>query len=176
MTAKRKPGRPSGCTDELVFEICRRIAEGESLRKVCLDETMPAKSTVMGWLLDGKHKEFSDQYTRARDLQADKLFEEALEIADANEDDWIKTEGGRKVDHEDAMIEIIAGRPVSCELDGTKTHDRIVGICTIAGRDVVAELVSRGLARDCPRFSGGRYKELEVPGAERLPLPGYCSP
>jgi len=71
----------------------------------------------------------------------------------------------------EALIEIIAGRPVSCDLDGTKTHDRIVGICTIAGRDVAAELVSQGLARDCPRFSGGRYKELEVPGAERLPLP-----
>lgn len=76
----------------------------------------------------------------------------------------------------DAMIEIIAGRPVSCQLDGTKTHDRVVGVCSIGDRDVAAELVSRGLARDCPRFSGGRYRDLEPASARILPLPHYCSP
>ena len=47
------------------------------------------------------HAEFSEQYARARDLQADKLFDEALEIADATSGDWIRTEDGKKIlDHE----------------------------------------------------------------------------
>ncbi len=75
-----------------------------------------------------------------------------------------------------ALIQIVKGRQVSCELDGTVTHDRVVGICYVEGTDVAAELVKRGLARDCERFSGGRYKELETASARLLPLPPYCSP
>jgi len=75
-----------------------------------------------------------------------------------------------------AMIQIVKGQQVSCELDGTTTHDRVVGICYAAGRDVAEELVRRGLARDCPRFSRGRYKDLETVAAQSLPLPGYCAP
>ena len=100
-TTKRKRGRPSRYTEVLAAEICRRLAEGESLRKICKDTSVPAISTVMGWLFDGKHADFSEQYARARDLQADKLFDEALEIADESSDDRITTEEGKKVlDHE----------------------------------------------------------------------------
>ncbi len=96
-TAKRKKGRPSRYTEAIAVKICRRLAEGESLRKICKDTSMPAISTVMGWLFDGKHADFSEQYARARDLQADKLFDEALEIADETSDDWIRTEDGKKI-------------------------------------------------------------------------------
>ncbi len=99
-TAKKR-GRPSDYSDKTASEICRRLAEGESLRKISKDTSMPAISTVMGWLFDGKHADFSEQYARARDLQADKLFDEALEIADETSDDWITTEDEKKVlDHE----------------------------------------------------------------------------
>jgi endonuclease YncB( thermonuclease family) len=74
------------------------------------------------------------------------------------------------------LIRIVKGHKVSCELDGTTSHDRVVGICYVEGKDVAAELVKRGLARDCERFSGGRYKELETLSAWLLPLPSYCSP
>jgi endonuclease YncB( thermonuclease family) len=74
------------------------------------------------------------------------------------------------------LIRIVKGHQVSCELDGTTSHDRVVGICYVEGKDVAAELVKRGLARDCERFSGGRYKELETPSARLLPLPPYCTP
>ncbi len=100
-TAKRKKGRPSRYTEAIAVKICRRLAEGESLRKISKDTSIPAISTVMGWLFDGKHSDFSEQYARARDLQADKLFDEALEIADATSDDWITTEDDKKIlDHE----------------------------------------------------------------------------
>ncbi len=99
--AQRKPGRPSRFIEVIATDICVRLTGGESLRAICSDDKMPAISTVMGWLFDGKHADFTEQYARARDLQADKLFDEALEIADEVSEDWITTEDGRKVlDHE----------------------------------------------------------------------------
>jgi hypothetical protein len=44
-------------------------------------------------------------------------------------------------------------------------------------------MVHRGVARDCPRFSQGRYAEAEGQAAAQgatisrvYPLPGYCRP
>ncbi len=98
---KRKIGRPSRYTADLAADICRRLAEGESLRTICHDEAMPAISTVMGWLFNGQHGEFSERYARAREMQADTLFDEALEIADDASGDWSTDKDGKKVlDHE----------------------------------------------------------------------------
>lgn len=84
-------GRPTIYTPELGAEICKRIAEGESLRAICdgpprydplVDEDrhshMPAVSTVLDWALDISH-EFCSQYEQARTKQmeyfGDKLQE-----------------------------------------------------------------------------------------------------
>ncbi len=97
----RKAGRPSGYTEAIAVEICRRIAERESLRKICADPDMPDKTTVLRWLAAKENAEFRTQYAHAREMQADTLFDEALEIADETSDDWITTEDGKKVlDHE----------------------------------------------------------------------------
>ena len=63
------------------------MADGESLRSVCRDENMPALSTVFRWL--GEHKEFQEQYARAREARADAMAEEILEISDDDSDDAI---------------------------------------------------------------------------------------
>ncbi len=85
-TPKRpKKGRPSLYTEALAAEICRRLAEGESLRGICADKAMPAISTVMGWLFDGKHDGFSAQYARAREAQAELRADEITDIADGVE-------------------------------------------------------------------------------------------
>lgn len=72
------------------------------------------------------------------------------------------------------MAHLVDGQILVCDLTGERTHRREVGICRLDGRDVAAELIKAGLARDCPRFSRGRYAELERPEAEVLPFPGYC--
>lgn len=74
------------------------------------------------------------------------------------------------------MAHLVDGQILICDLTGERTHRREVGICRLDGRDVGAELIAAGLARDCPRFSRGRYAELERPEAEALPFPGYCVP
>lgn len=68
---------------------------------------------------------------------------------------------------------------VRCNLMGEQTYDREVGYCFVLldgkSLDIQAEIVSAGLARDCRRYSGGRYRRLEAPEARELPLPGYCT-
>jgi micrococcal nuclease len=73
------------------------------------------------------------------------------------------------------MLDLVMGKRVRCELDGTKTHDRWVGICYLNGLDFGAAIIGAGLALDCPRYSGGRHAKLEVPAAVlRMRLPRYC--
>ena len=85
-------GRPSNYSQEIVGAICERLANGESLRKICADEGMPAISAVFQWL--SLHKEFAEQYARAREVQADTLFDEILEIADNGLNDTYTDEQG----------------------------------------------------------------------------------
>lgn len=76
-TPKRGRGRPSKYTDELAEEVCRRLAEGESLNAICHDEHMPDQSTVRRWALDNIH-DFSPKYVKAREIQMDHLAERLL--------------------------------------------------------------------------------------------------
>jgi hypothetical protein len=74
-------GRPSKYTDELADTICEEIANGKSLKSIVNGhEGMPRMSTVFKWLVD--IPEFSERYAKARQAQADVLFEEILDIAD----------------------------------------------------------------------------------------------
>lgn len=68
--------------------ICERIANGESLRTICDDEDMPAKATVFAWL--SEDASFSDHYARARESQADAVFDDILSIADDGTNDWME--------------------------------------------------------------------------------------
>ncbi len=98
---KTKKGRPSLYTEALAVKICRRLAEGETLRAICRDPAMPGKTTVLRWLGDEKNADFRTQYAHARDMQADALFDEALEIADDASGDWTVDKDGKKtLDHE----------------------------------------------------------------------------
>ena len=97
----KKKGRPSLYTEALAAKICRRLAEGETLRSVCRDKAMPDKATILRWLADKKKADFREQYVYAREMQADALFDEALEIADDVSGDWSTDKDGKKVlDHE----------------------------------------------------------------------------
>lgn len=71
---------------ELAEKILDRIAGGESLRRICADEGMPHRLTVLRWL--EADKELATKCARARELQADSIFDELREIAeDGNPED-----------------------------------------------------------------------------------------
>lgn len=88
-------GRPSKYTDDIADLICGELAEGRSLRSICLDDSIPNKATVLRWLADPKHTIFRDQYARAREAQADALFEEVIDIADDGTNDWMERQGSK---------------------------------------------------------------------------------
>lgn len=72
--------RPSSFTQKTADSICERLASGLSLREICRNKAMPNKATVFRWL--AQNSEFSDQYTRAREAQADLYVDEMVAIAD----------------------------------------------------------------------------------------------
>jgi len=75
MTKKRGKGRPTKYTQALADEICRRLADGETLLAICKDAHMPAESVVRGWASDTA-REFSARYTRAREVGYQRMADE----------------------------------------------------------------------------------------------------
>ena len=78
--AKKPVGAPTTYNTHIAMVICMRIAEGESLREIVKTDGMPDRTVVYDWLL--RHPEFANQYTRAREEQADTLADEIIAIAD----------------------------------------------------------------------------------------------
>jgi hypothetical protein len=70
---KNKQGRPTIYTQAIADEICERLAHGETLRKMVLDEHMPPAGTIYRWL--DSNESFRDQYAQARVRQADYYAE-----------------------------------------------------------------------------------------------------
>ena len=67
------------------------------------------------------------------------------------------------------------GQRLICVLNGKRSYDRYIGICYgPRGDDIAAGLVAAGLGRDCPRYSGGRYRQFETANSRRFQLPSYC--
>lgn len=69
-------------------EICERIANGMSVREICVADDMPAASSVFKWL--GLHKTFAEQYARACEARTEHIADEMLDIADNAENDWME--------------------------------------------------------------------------------------
>jgi hypothetical protein len=74
------PWFPEGYGQETADAICEALADGVSLRSICKQGGMPSTSTVCKWL--GRNQAFAEQYARAREMQADALFDDCLSLAD----------------------------------------------------------------------------------------------
>jgi hypothetical protein len=71
---------------EVAAEVLARIEDGRGLREVCAERDMPVACTVTRWLKE--RPEFEAAYRRAREAQADRLFDLAWRIAcEATEDE-----------------------------------------------------------------------------------------
>ena len=69
----------------------------------------------------------------------------------------------------DEMRRIVGDKIVRCELNGERSYERLVGVCFLPdGTDIGAEIIRRGLALDCPHFSGSRYRTLEPDGVREI--------
>jgi hypothetical protein len=78
---KLKRGRkPMEFDEEIADKILDQLANGTSLRAICLQDDMPDGFIVRKWL--ARNPDFARQYAYARDEQADSLFDETIFIAD----------------------------------------------------------------------------------------------
>lgn len=110
-TTSKKPakrGRPTLLTKDIADELFVRMLSPESLRSICADEKMPAKSTVLNWLALGsdndaspEHAAFLDRYTRVRALQTELLLDEVPEIIDDSTNDYMER---RRKDGETELV------------------------------------------------------------------------
>jgi len=76
----RPRGNQTVYTEEKAEEILERIAGGESVRSICLDDHLPSAPTVFGWVKDDREG-FADRYARAREIQCDVMFDELQELS-----------------------------------------------------------------------------------------------
>lgn len=87
--------RPSKRSPQVEDEICRRLSEGETLRAICRDEGMPPWRSVYDWI--AQDEGFAARFARAREVGADAIAEETLDILD-EPPERTNTEHGDKVD------------------------------------------------------------------------------
>lgn len=79
--------------DELFNEICERMANGETLMKICRDDHMPNRATVQRWIMndDGKRR----QYEAARRACVEFWSDQIIDIATDGSKDTITDRKGR---------------------------------------------------------------------------------
>lgn len=67
-----------------------------------------------------------------------------------------------------ALIQMCKGQTVRAEISDVDDYGRTVAQCYLPdGRDLSAEMVKLGLAIDWPKFSCGKYQNLETPDARK---------
>lgn len=86
-------GRHSEYTPEIAESIIEWISEGKPLREFCRQDNSPAWRTVYHWL--EANPDFQARFTRARDMGADAIAEEALEIANTPVEGVRREVGGK---------------------------------------------------------------------------------
>lgn len=87
----RPRGRPTRYRPELGDEICRRIAEGASLRTICAETEMPDMSTVLRWVREDRES-FRKHYAEATEARAHALVEEIITLADSADPDNVQVQ------------------------------------------------------------------------------------
>lgn len=77
-------------SEAITDRICSELIGGRSLRSICTDPDMPSVTSVLRWLADERYADFRLQYARAREAQADAIFDEILDIADDAANDYME--------------------------------------------------------------------------------------
>ncbi|MCA3064996.1 hypothetical protein [Aquidulcibacter sp.] len=122
---KRKVGRPTYRTQEMLKTICEGIATGKSARAMCIEVGI-SQPTLWKWI--GEDAGFSKQYARAKEDCADYLAAEIVEIADDGTRDYTVDKDGRDVvDHDHiarARLRVDARKWYASKLAPKKYGDR----------------------------------------------------
>jgi hypothetical protein len=123
-------GRPSKYNPAVASEVCRMVAEGMSLKRVCELPQMPPMYSVFRWQF--AHPDFGASFARAQSDRAQVFGEEIIEIADDGRNDWMEQWRGDKLvrvaDHEHiqrSKLRVDARKWLMAKLDPKRWGDRI---------------------------------------------------
>lgn len=113
----------------IIFEM---VVNGKSLRTILKMEGMPDITTFYVWIEEEPEK--SKQYAQAIKMRADLLFDEILDIADDNSNDFIEQDLGdgiitQKFDHEHVQrsrLRIDARKWVIERMNAKKYNDKYI--------------------------------------------------
>jgi len=131
---------------ESIFEtVLKRIENGEALRTILKEDSMPSTSTFYIWMEEDESK--SKRYAYATDIRADGMFEDILDIADESYNDTsVNEEGQERTNHEviaRSRLRVDARKWYLSKLKPKKYGDKIEN--TIQGGDKpITTIVSLG--------------------------------
>ena len=130
--------------------VCKEISLGKSLREISRQHEDVSQTKIYNWL--NKYEDFRVQYTRAREDQADSIFDEMLVIADDGlNDTYEDSEGNEKVnqDHiQRSRLRIETRKWMAGKLRPKKYGEKVVQ--EITGKD------------------GGPIETTDIPASDRL--------
>ena len=136
-------------SNALFDKVCERIAGGESVKTICADDDMPSQDSFYKWLREKPG--LAERYTRAREAQADTIFDEILEIADDGRNDWMARKEGEDeievLNHEHVQrsrIRIDARKWMAGKLAPKKYGDKL----TLDASDDLTDRFARAMSRD----------------------------
>lgn len=121
-----KLGRPTRYTQELADDLLAWMADGKSVASWCREEGRPHVATVLRWT--AAHLDFREAYARARELHADAIFDECVDIADNSADDWVETSRGRVFNGEAAArsrVRVETRMKVAARLNPRKYSEKL---------------------------------------------------
>lgn len=107
--------------DKFIREFCIELATSHiSLRTFCKKKNVPA-SSVIDWI--NEDKDYAERYARAKEMQADFLAEEIIEISEHREEDHTAFTGSNVVQRD--RLRIDARKWVAAKLKPQKYGDRV---------------------------------------------------
>lgn len=137
-----------------------RAASGDTYRKIAMhlsrsevakvEEETGASMTGACWVIDGDTIDIGGKRIRLAGIDAPEM-----------DDPY-----GRTAKY--ALIQLCKGEKITAVFEGSSSYERNTATCYLPdGRDLAGELVKVGLAIDWPKYSGGKYSELEVVGVRK---------
>lgn len=136
--------RKSEYDEKVADRIIELTSEGNSLVACAQVKGIPSRTTIYKWL--DANPSFADRYARAREIRADKIAEEVIDIADTEEDaqkarnriDARKWAAGKMHPRQYGDKTIIAGTgdaDDTIHIDGSSAFEQILGkLASLASR------------------------------------------
>lgn len=98
-----KVGRPTKYSQEIANQICSIISTSHKSLRTVSREVGVDVSNILRWIND--NKEFREQYTRAKEEQADYLVEEMIDISEHTEEDHTPFTGANVIQRDRLRVE-----------------------------------------------------------------------